>query len=106
MACRRADSSWFPPTTPTPATARSGKGWEGYKVHLSETSADLLLGSRARGITLLGPLLSGSPPQARAGGYTAEAFAIDWDHQQVTCPQGAASTVWCPCVQQRKRQAI
>ena len=62
------------------------------------TSADLLLGARARGITLLGPLLSGSPPQARSGGYTAEAFTIDWDHQQVTCPQGAASTVWCPCV--------
>ena len=105
---------------------KRGKGWAGYKVHLSETcgepepdgtrqapnlitnvatteasvpgaamtepvhdmlagagllpdehavdagytSADLLLGSRARGITLLGPLLSGSPPQARAGGYT------------------------------------
>jgi transposase len=141
---------------------KRGKGWEGYKVHLSETcgepepdgtrqapnlitsvattaatvpdaamtepvhdrmaaaglmpaehvvdagytSADLLLGARARGITLLGPLLSGSPPQARSGGYTAEAFTIDWDHQQVTCPQGAASTVWCPCVQQEKRQAI
>jgi hypothetical protein len=38
------------------------------------TSADLLPGARARGITLLGPLLSGSPPQARSGGYTAEAF--------------------------------
>jgi transposase len=141
---------------------KRGKGWEGYKVHLSETchepepdgtrpapnlitnvatteasvpdaamtepvhdmlagtgllpgehavdagytSADLLLDARARGITLLGPLLSGSPPQARSGGYTAEAFAIDWDHQQVTCPQGVTSTVWCPCVQQGKRQAI
>ena len=49
---------------------------------------------------------SGTSPQARAGGYTAEAFTIDWDHQQVTCPQGATSTVWCPCVQQGKRQAI
>ena len=39
------------------------------------TSADLLLGARARGITLLGPLLSGSPPQARSGGYTADASA-------------------------------
>jgi transposase len=141
---------------------KRGTGWEGYKVHLSETchepepdgtrpapnlitnvatteasvpdaavtepvhdmleasglapgehavdagytSADLLLSARARGITLLGPLLSGSPPQARSGGYTAEAFAIDWDHQQVTCPQGVTSTVWCPCVQQGKRQAI
>ena len=70
------------------------------------TSADLLPGARARGITLLGPLLSGSPPQARSGGYTAEAFTIDWDRQQVTCPQGVTSIVWCPCVQQEKRQAI
>ena len=141
---------------------KRGKGWEGYKVHLSETcdepepdgtrqapnlitnvattaasvpdaamtepvhgmlaaagllpaehavdagytSAGLLLDARARGITLLGPLLSGSPPQARTGGYTAEAFTIDWDRQQVTCPQGVTSTVWCPCVQQEKRQAI
>src|ERR1039457_6236574 len=102
---------------------KRGKGWEGYKVHLSETccepepdgtrqapnlitsvatteatvpdaamtepvhdrmaaagllpaehavdagytSADLLLDARARGITLLGPLLSGSPPQAQIG---------------------------------------
>ena len=141
---------------------KRGKGWEGYKVHLSETchepepdgtrpapnlitsvatteaavpdaamtepvhdmlagagllpgehavdagytSADLLLEARARGITLLGPLLSGSPPQARSGGYTAEAFVIDWDRQQVTCPQGVTSIVWSPCVQQGKRQAI
>ena len=48
-----------------------------HAVDAGYTSADLLLGSRARGITLLGPLLSGSPPQARAGGYTAETFAID-----------------------------
>ena len=53
--------------------------------------ADLLLDARARGITLLAPLLSRASPQARAGGYTADMFAIDWDRQQVTCPQGAAS---------------
>lgn len=55
------------------------------------TSADLLLDARARGITLLGPLLADTSPQARAGGYTAEAFTIDWDNRQVTCPQGATS---------------
>ena len=32
-------------------------------------------------------------------------FAIDWDHQQVTCPQGAASSGWIP-VRQGERQAI
>jgi transposase len=140
---------------------KHGKGWEGYKVHVSETchepepdgtrpapnlitnvatteatvpdaamtepvhdmldaggllpgehavdagytSADLLLAARARGITLVGPLLAGTSPQARAGGYTAEAFTIDWEHQQVTCPQGAASIVWSPC-RQRGTEAI
>ena len=141
---------------------KRGKGWAGYKVHISETchepepdgtreapnlitgvattqatvpdaamtepihdmldaaglvpgehavdsgytSADLLLDARARGITLLGPLLSASPPQARSGGYTAETFTIDWDHQQVTCPQGATSAGWSQVVQEEKRQAI
>jgi transposase len=70
------------------------------------TSADLLLDARARGITLLGPLLCASPPQARSGGYTAETFTIDWDHQQVTCPQGATSVGWSQVVQEEKRQAI
>jgi transposase len=59
-------------------------------------SADLLLAARARGITLLGPLLADTSPQARAGGYTAAMFSIDWDHQQVTCPQGAVSRSWAP----------
>src|SRR5437764_1434716 len=49
-------------------------------------SADLLLDARARGITLLAPLAADASPQARAGGYTASMFTIDWDHQQVTCP--------------------
>jgi transposase len=140
---------------------KHGKGWEGYKVHVSETchepgpddtrpapnlitniatteatvpdaamtepvhdmldaggllpgehavdagytSADLLLAARARGITLVGPLLAGTSPQARAGGYTAEAFTIDWEHQQVICPQGATSIVWSPC-RQRGTEAI
>src|ERR1022692_2220698 len=77
-----------------------------HAVDAGYTSADLLLDARARGITLLGPLLSGSPPQARSGGYTAEAFTIDWDRQQVTCPQGVTSTGWSQVVQQEKRQAI
>ena len=56
--------------------------------------ADLLLDARARGITLLAPLAVPSSPQARAGGYTADMFTIDWNRQQVTCPQGALSRKW------------
>jgi hypothetical protein len=131
---------------------KRGKGWTGYKVHLSETchepdaagrrpapnlitntettlapvtgrgddragarplarrglppgehaadsgyaSADLLLAARARGITLLAPVPPDPSPQARSGGYTADMFAIDWEHKQVTCPQGAVSSSWTP----------
>ena len=63
------------------------------------TSADLLLAARARGVTLLGPLLADTSPQARAGGYTTAAFTIDWDAHQARCPQGATSTGWSPCTQ-------
>ncbi len=76
-----------------------------HAVDAGYTSGDLLLAARARGITLLGPLVADTSPQARAGGYTAAAFTISWDHHQVTCPQGAASTSWTPC-RQRGTQTI
>jgi Transposase DDE domain len=76
-----------------------------HAVDAGYTSADLLLAARARGITLVGPLLADTSPQARAGGYTIEAFTIDWEHQQVTCPQGTVSTIWSPC-RQRGTEAI
>jgi transposase len=69
------------------------------------TSADLLLAARARGVTLLGPLLADTSPQARRGGYTAEAFTIDWQARHARCPQGATSTSWSPCTQ-RGTEAI
>jgi transposase len=67
------------------------------------TSIELLLAARARGISLLGPLPPDPSPQARSGGYTVEAFTIDWDHQQVTCPQGRRSSAWLPVRPNRGR---
>jgi hypothetical protein len=52
------------------------------------TSADLLVSSRLRGITLLGPLLADTSAQARGGGYTAGMFAIDWEGKHAACPEG------------------
>ena len=69
------------------------------------TSADIALAARARGITLVGPLLEDTSPQARGGGYTTAAFTIDWDIEQVTCPQGAVNTSWSRCTQ-RGTEAI
>ena len=165
----RGDEQGLPPArsrlvSPYDTDARyaekRGKGWTGYKVHLSETchepdaagrrpapnlltntettlapvtdvemtepvhhalarrglrpgehaadagyaSADLLLAARARGITLLAPVPPDSSPQARSGGYTADMFTIDWEHQRVTCPQGALSHQWSPALQDGKRQ--
>jgi len=70
------------------------------------TSADLLVAARRRGITLLGPLLADNSPQARRGGYTQEAFTIDWDRRQVTCPRGAVSRTWSPHRPGGKNEAI
>jgi transposase len=69
-------------------------------------SADLLVSSRLRGITLLGPLLAGTSAQARTGGYTADMFAIDFDARQATCPQGAVSSKWAPLRQKDGKEAI
>ena len=129
---------------------KRGMGWDGYKIHLTETcagpptsvnlitnvattaapvpdatmtepvhdmlaaagltpgehaadagyiSAELLLDAAARGITLTGPLPPDASPQARSGGYTTAMFSIDWDHQQVTCPQGTSTARWNPAQQ-------
>ena len=39
------------------------------------------------------------PGQGRGRGFHAGAFSIDWDHQQVTCPQGHRSSSWIPATQ-------
>ena len=67
-----------------------------HAVDTGYASGGLLLAARARGITLLTPLLPDTSPQARSGGYTAAMFTIDWDNKQVTCPQGAVSSSWAP----------
>jgi len=46
-------------------------------------------------IDLLGPVSGGGSWQALAGqGFDVSCFAIDWEHQVVTCPQGQPSQSW------------
>ncbi len=70
-------------------------------------SAELLLMARKKyGISLVTPVLLDQSPQARAGtGYDRTAFTIDWEREQVTCPQGQASASWSPC-RQRGTESI
>jgi transposase len=60
--------------------------------------ADLLASSTTEyGVNLIGPTRENRSWQARAGtGYDASHFQIDWDHCQVTCPQGATTRGWYP----------
>jgi transposase len=56
---------------------------------------NLLTSQREHQVELLGPTLSDNSWQAHPpGAFTGEAFAIDWDAQQVTCPEGATSVKW------------
>lgn len=69
--------------------------------------AELITGSLARwGVTLVTPVLADTSRQAQTGGYTAAAFTVDWDNQHATCPQGAISASWSPCVQHGKPMTV
>jgi hypothetical protein len=77
-----------------------------HAVDAGYASADELVTARDRGIILTGPLRTTATRQRRTGGYTAEMFAIDWDRQQVTCPQGVTSATWCEHVPSGGHDAI
>lgn len=55
----------------------------------------LMTAARAEhGIDLLGPMKASTSWQTSESGYQLENFSIDWDGQQVTCPNGKGSSVW------------
>ena len=52
---------------------------------------------REYGITLTGPAKKDASPQTRAGGgFTGDAFTIDWENRQVACPGGRTTRRWNP----------
>lgn len=57
--------------------------------------AALLVSSRRdHGVSLEGPVRGVANQYARAEGYEQHHFAIDWEHERVTCPQGKTSVTW------------
>jgi len=58
--------------------------------------ADLVVSSQDDyGIRLLGPVLADTSWQAKAGkGFDLAHFQVDWQGQQVICPQGQCSVYW------------
>jgi Transposase DDE domain len=65
-------------------------------IDAASISAELLVSSRhEHGIALIGPPRPDSSWQANvAGAYSLDQLAIDWDHQQMQCPQGKVSMGW------------
>ncbi len=59
------------------------------------TAAQITAARREYGIALHGPVQANTSAQTgAAGGYDQEAFTIDWDRKQVTCPGGRTSRTW------------
>src|SRR5882762_5743354 len=65
-------------------------------VDAASISSALLVHSRdEQGITLRGPTRPSQGWQTQVeGAYTLEQCAVDWDQQQVRCPQGHLSSAW------------
>jgi transposase len=71
-------------------------------------TADRLVTSTAQyGCDLLGPIHADASWQARAAtGYAQADFALDWDAERATCPQGKASMEWKPATDSAGRDVI
>jgi transposase len=69
---------------------------EEHLVDAGYTSVDHILAARGdHGVELVGPLPPDSGWQARdEDGFDLTRFRIDWDRQQVTCPNGHTSRNW------------
>ena len=68
-------------------------------------SGKVLTRHAALGIELIGPLKQEGGWQHESG-YGVSAFQVDWDQQQVRCPQGHLSLNWCPGRHNRGEEVI
>lgn len=67
--------------------------------HLVDTgyvsARELVAASSRYGVEVVGPVMPDTAWQtSAAAGYAVTDFAIDWDAQEVTCPQGQRSSRW------------
>jgi len=79
--------------------------------HIVDTGyldAELLVDSQQDfAVTLVGPTRPDYKWQAQEGtGFAAEHFAIDWEHQVATCPEGHTSPSWSPALDRGNNEVI
>ncbi|GAC1350995.1 MAG: hypothetical protein NVSMB27_38870 [Ktedonobacteraceae bacterium] len=71
------------------------------------TAPILVTSQRQYGIEVIGPARGDVKWQANTDqGIDVSQFRIDWDQQQVTCPQGHTSMSWTPAIDHRKNEVI
>src|SRR6266498_224155 len=68
-------------------------------------SGEVLASHAELGIELVGPLKQEGGWQHETG-YGVSAFQVDWQKQQVRCPQGQLSQNWCPGRHNRGEEVI
>ena len=57
--------------------------------------ASHIIASQEKGVELIGPMRAPANWQSRTeGAFTMDQFSIDWDKQEVTCPNGKTNSVW------------
>ncbi|MGW6062717.1 IS1182 family transposase [Streptomyces sp. NPDC055189] len=71
-------------------------------------SPAMVAARRDHGVELHGPLQAVTSVQSRRDGgtYGQDAFTIDWDGRQVTCPSGRTNTSWALASSQRRTPVI
>ncbi len=71
------------------------------------TAAHLVTSQTAHACTLMGPVPGDYSWQARQGtGYALAQFAIDWEAQRATCPEGKTSVIWKPGVDSQGQESV
>jgi transposase len=77
-------------------------------VDAAYVSADLVVTSQERhAVELVGPIPQDTSWQARQQtGYDLSQFTVNWEKQQVRCPQGKLNTMWRSSVDNRRGQPI
>src|SRR4051812_43706950 len=82
------------------ALAEKGLAPGDHLVDAAYVEAELLVGSQQEhGIRLIGPPWPDPSWQTKVeGAYEASRFAVDWEAERATCPEGKVSSSWTPQV--------
>ncbi|WP_431039021.1 IS1182 family transposase [Streptomyces sp. P6-2-1] len=77
-------------------------------VHLADGNyidGSNILAAQRMGVELLGPVGRNTTVQAK-GRFATDAFTVDWDRRQVTCPNGVTTGQWYPRINSKGIEVV